>query len=181
MFFVARRCYHFGYSKPNPLPINKLVADFRSDTVTRMSKQMKQAMFDNENYGDDVYDEDFIVKELETKAAKLCNKERALFCASGTMTNQLGLRSQLGALTSLICDSRAHIYQYEAGGVAYHSQAQCRPIKPSLSNGYKTISPEEIEAAIIKPDVHCAVTKGISLENTILGVAVPLSQIWSVK
>lgn len=139
---------------------------------------MKKAMFENENYGDDVYEEDFIVKELEEKVAKLCNKERALFCASGTMTNQLGLRSQLGPLQSLISDSRAHIYQYEAGGVAYHSQAQITPMVPSLSQGYKTISPSEIESAILKSDVHRAVTAGVSLENTLLGTPIPLSHIW---
>ena len=176
----AFRSYHFGYSTPNPLPVNQLVADFRSDTVTRMEPKMKEAMFANDNYGDDVYDEDFVVKELEDYVAKKCNKDRALFCVSGTMTNQLALRAQLNALQSLICDSRAHIYEYEAGGVAYHSQAQCRAINPQMSNGHKTISADEVRSSILKHDVHRAVTAGVSLENTLWGLTIPLEHIWFV-
>jgi threonine aldolase len=174
---VARRSVQYGSSTSDPLPLSQLVADFRSDTVTRIAPGMKQAMFENEEYGDDVYEEDMIVRELELRMASLCGKESALFCATGTMTNQLALRAQLGPLQSLLCDSRAHIYEYEAGGVAYHSQAQCRPIVPTLLLGHRTISAHEVEGAILKADVHHAVTAGVSLENTLWGTVVPLHHI----
>merc|ERR1712137_241965 len=131
--------------------------DFRSDTVTRVERAMKEAMLDCENYGDDVYDEDMTVKELERRVAELCGKEKALFCPTGTMTNQLALRAQLGALQSLICDSRAHIYSYEAGGVAYHCQAQVMPITPALQDGHRSLTPQEIEAALFFEDIHRSV------------------------
>ena len=161
------------------MPIDKLVADFRSDTVTRISPAMKQVMFSNENYGDDVYDEDIIVKELESRVATLCNKENALFCVSGTMSNQLGLRAQLGALQSLICDSRAHIYEYEAGGVSYHSQAQVRPIV--AEEDQITITAKQVEENIVTKDVHCAVSAGVALENTIWGKVLDINEIKKIK
>ena len=94
------------------------------------------------------------------------------------MTNQLALRAQLGALQSLICDSRAHIYNYEAGGVAYHCQAELRPVKAALRDGHRSITAEEVEAAILHMDVHRPVTAGVSLENTLAGSVISLEDIW---
>ena len=172
----ASRFYRFGYTTPDPFPIAQLIADFRSDTVTRPTEEMKKAMFDCEDYGDNVYDEDVAVIELENKLAKLADKEAGLFCASGTMANQIALRCQLGSLESLIVDKRAHIFRYEAGGVAYHSQAQVVPLQGGL-HGKTTISPETITENIFGFDVHNAVTKGVALENTIQGLVIPLKEI----
>ena len=117
---IQTRNYQFGYSKPTPYPVDKLLSDFRSDTVTRPTEGMLKAILEAKDIGDNVFDEDLVVRRLEERMADLCGKEEALFCASGTMTNQLGIRSQLKSLESLICDHLAHIYVHEAGGVAYH-------------------------------------------------------------
>lgn len=87
--------------------------DFRSDTVTLPSKQMLEKML-SAKLGDDVFQEDIETNEFEEKVAKLTGKESALFCVSGTLSNQLALRSWLrGALEGVVLDKRSHIYKYE--------------------------------------------------------------------
>lgn len=95
---------------PSPL-------DFRSDTVTRPTAAMREAMLGAE-VGDDVYGEDPTVKRLEAMVADLLGKEDSLFVPTGTMANAIGVRlnSQPGA--EIIIDSRAHIYNYECAGAS---------------------------------------------------------------
>ena len=96
-----------------------MVADFRSDTVTVPTLEMRQAML-SAPVGDDVMGDDPSVIQLESFVAQITNKEAAVFLPTGTMSNQIALRCQLGPMTSLLCDSRSHIYQHECGGVAFH-------------------------------------------------------------
>ncbi len=101
--------------------------DFRSDTVTKPTPGMLNAMMQAE-VGDDVFGTDPTVNALEAKAAKLFGHEAALYCPSGTMTNQIALQVHCGRLDEIICDYTAHIYQYETGGYAYNGGLAIKPI-----------------------------------------------------
>jgi threonine aldolase len=98
-----------------------------SDTVTKPTKEMLEYMMAAE-VGDDVFGEDPTINKLEEKAASLFGKEAALFCPSGTMTNQLAIKINTLPLEEVICDNTAHIYQYEAGAYAFHSGVAVNPI-----------------------------------------------------
>ena len=89
-----------------------MTIDLRSDTVTRPGKAMLDAMF-SAGIGDDVFGEDPTVNELETHTATLFGKEAGLFCPSGTMSNQLAIKSQSVHGQEIICDQQAHVYLYE--------------------------------------------------------------------
>jgi len=91
-----------------------------SDTVTKPSKSMLEAMF-SATVGDDVFGEDPSINELQSYASQLFNKEAALFCPSGTMTNQIAINVHTRPLDEVICDSYSHIYQYEVGGYSFNS------------------------------------------------------------
>lgn len=99
------------------------IIDLRSDTVTKPTKEMLQSMVKAE-VGDDVFGEDPTVNELEEYAAHLFAKEAALFCPSGTMSNQIAIRIHTQPGDEVICDIHSHIYQYETGGMAVHSGIQ---------------------------------------------------------
>ena len=99
--------------------------DLRSDTVTRPSKGMLDAMM-SASVGDDVFREDPTIIMLEEKTAKLFGKEAALFCPSGTMTNQIAIKTHTQPGDELICDMNAHIYAHEGGGIAFNSGVQVR-------------------------------------------------------
>merc|ERR1712023_527004 len=90
------------------------IADFRSDTVTKPPKEMLRRAIEVE-MDDDVYQGDANVQRLERRVADMCRKEAALFCVSGTMTNQLALRSVMHPMESVLVDSRSHLYLYEVG------------------------------------------------------------------
>jgi len=136
--------------------------DLRSDTFTLPSKAMKEAMI-NAKVGDDVWGEDPTVKELEEKMANLFGKEAALFCPSGTMTNQIALKILTQPQDDIICDVRSHIYQYEGGGIAYNSFCSVR-----LLHGEKGIlTPKMIEEVIMPDDIHFPRTRVVALENTV--------------
>jgi threonine aldolase len=94
--------------------------DLRSDTVTKPSKDMLEAMF-IAKVGDDVFGEDPTINLLEEKIAALFNQEAALFCASGTMANQIAVKAHTQPMDEIILDKTAHIYYYETAGFAYHS------------------------------------------------------------
>lgn len=117
-----------------------------SDTVTKPSPEMLQAMFQAE-VGDDVFREDPSVNALEEKAAAMFGKEAALFCPSGTMTNQIAIKVHTNALDEVICDHYSHVYQYETGGYAFNSGVAMNLL--TGENG--KITAAQIEAAI-KPD-----------------------------
>jgi threonine aldolase len=102
-----------------------MIIDLRSDTVTKPSKGMLDAMF-NAEVGDDVFGEEPTVNALEEKAAKLFGKEAALFCPSGTMTNQVAIKIHTQPGDEVLCDTTAHIYNYEGGGISFNSGAQAK-------------------------------------------------------
>ncbi|MFM8362964.1 MAG: threonine aldolase family protein, partial [Haliscomenobacter sp.] len=99
-----------------------------SDTVTKPTPEMREAMF-RAQVGDDVFREDPTVNALEEKAAVLFGKEAALYCPSGTMTNQIALKVHTQPLDEVICDENSHIYQYEVGGYAFNSAIGVNLIK----------------------------------------------------
>jgi len=95
--------------------------DLRSDTVTKPTQAMKEAMFQAE-VGDDVFSEDPSINRLEEKAAGMFGMEAGIFCPSGTMTNQIALHINTETLDEVICDKNAHIYENEVGGYAFNSR-----------------------------------------------------------
>ena len=99
--------------------------DLRSDTVTRPSPDMLKFMF-NAKVGDDVFNEDPTIHELEAKAAAIFGKEAGLFCPSGTMTNQAAIKAHTQPGDEVMCDVTAHIYNYEGGGLAFNSGVQAK-------------------------------------------------------
>jgi threonine aldolase len=136
--------------------------DFRSDTVTKPSPAMLEAMM-NAKVGDDVFGEDPSINELEKKAADMFGMEAALFCPSGTMTNQIAIKCHTQPGDEIICDKLSHIYQYEGGGIAFNSGCSVNLIDGD--NG--RVTAEQVEASINnKNDTHKAFSKLVSLENT---------------
>lgn len=133
-----------------------------SDTVTKPTKGMLAAMF-NAQVGDDVFKEDPSINELESKVAKLFNKEAALFFPSGTMANQTAIKLHTQPGEQLICDKYAHIYNYEGGGVSFNSGVSCK-----LIDGHRgMMTADQVEAAINPPDFyHSPLTTLVSIENT---------------
>ncbi|CAH7690616.1 pyridoxal phosphate-dependent transferase [Phakopsora pachyrhizi] len=166
-----------GYSEPisNEKKMESIARDFRSDTVTAPTKEMFEFM-KGASIGDDVYGEDKTTADFQEKIAKLTGKEAALFCVSGTMTNQLAIRTWLTQPPhSVLCDSRAHIHNYEAGGIAFHSQATTIPVIPSNTH---TLTLEDVEQALVlSDDIHFAPTKLVCLENTIRGLVHPQDEV----
>ncbi|MCF7826432.1 MAG: low-specificity L-threonine aldolase [Candidatus Marinimicrobia bacterium] len=149
--------------------------DLRSDTVTRPSAEMRRAMHDAE-VGDDVYGEDRLMNELQNRVADMLGKEAGLFVPSGTMSNQLAIRSQTQPGDEVICDSNAHIFNYEGGAPAALSGVQIHP----LMGEFGILDPEQIKTAIRPADHHYANTRMIALENTHTragGVIYPLIKI----
>lgn len=122
---------------------------------------MKEAMF-AAPVGDDVFGEDPSINELERFAAELFGMEGALYCPSGTMTNQIAIKCHTQPGDEVICDVSSHIYQYEGGGIALNSGAQVK-----LINGDRgRITAEQVQDSINADDVHKARTSLVSLENT---------------
>lgn len=135
--------------------------DFRSDTVTKPTPGMLQAMVHAE-VGDDVFREDPSVNLLEKKMADLFGMESGLFCASGTMSNQVAITSHTRPGDEVICEQEAHIYIYEGGGIAFNAGCQVKP----LSGDRGRISAEQVLHSINSKDVHKARTSLVCLENT---------------
>ena len=134
--------------------------DFRSDTVTRPTKEMRQAMA-TAIVGDDVYQDDPTIKELEDLAAKMTGKEASLFVTSGTMGNQLSIYTQTARGDEIIVGKSAHIKNYEVGasaviiGVSYHLIQEIDGMMPL----------EKIEKGIRGNDIHFPNTSLICVEN----------------
>ena len=139
-----------------------MLIDYRSDTVTRPTPAMKEAMH-AAAVGDDVFGEDPSVNSLEEKAARMFGMEAGLFCPSGTMTNQIAIKVHTVPGDEVVCDCTAHIYQYEGGGIAANSGASVK-----LLNGYRGLITAEMVAEGINSfdDVHKARTSLVALENT---------------
>jgi threonine aldolase len=135
--------------------------DLRSDTVTKPSAAMREAMA-SADVGDDVFGEDPTVNRLQEVAARLLGKEAALFVPSGTMANQLAVRLHTQPGDEMIVETGAHVVRYESGAAAALSGVQtCW-----LSGTRGILQPEQIEKAIRPADYHNPPTALISLENT---------------
>jgi threonine aldolase len=132
-----------------------------SDTVTLPSKAMMEAM-QNANLGDDVFGADPSVNELQNYAADLFGMEAALFCPSGTMTNQIAIKVHTQALDEMICDHYSHVYQYESSGFAFNSGISVNLIQGK--NG--KITAEQIEPVIKEDYDWLPKSSLVVLENT---------------
>jgi threonine aldolase len=147
--------------KKNKMNSKAPLINLISDTITQPTPGMLEAMM-SAKVGDDVFGEDPTVNALESKAAQMFGKEAALFCPSGTMTNQLAIKTHTQPMDEVICEEKSHIYQSEVGGYAFHSG-----IAVSLIKGQDgIINAEQIEAAIKPHYDWLPRTTLVSLENT---------------
>lgn len=137
------------------------IIDLRSDTVTRPSPAMLAAMF-AAPVGDDVYEEDPTVRQLEEMTAARFGLEAGLFCPSGTMTNQIAIKAHTEPLSEVICEQTAHVYLWEVGGIAFHSAASVA----LLVGDRGRLTAAQVEAAIRPENVHYPSTRLVCLENT---------------
>lgn len=140
-----------------------MVIDLRSDTVTRPTPGMLEAMWKAE-VGDDVFGEDPTVKKLEEKAAQLLGMDAGVYCPSGTMTNQIGIKVLTQPYDEVICYKGAHIYKYEGGGLAGNSNVSVR----LLHGDRGRITVDEVAANINSSDSHYPNTAVVALENTVV-------------
>ena len=138
-----------------------MIIDFRSDTVTKPSAAMLEAMM-KAKVGDDVFGEDPSINELENMGASMFGMEAALFCPSGTMTNQIAIKCHTQPGDEVICDESSHIYQYEGGGIAFNSGASVKLIQ----GNYGRITAQQVKAVIQPDDAHRAHSSLVALENT---------------
>ncbi len=136
--------------------------DLRSDTVTRPTPGMLEAMLGAE-VGDDVFREDPSVNALEERLAALFGKEAGLFCPSGTMTNQLAIRMHTEPGCEVICHREAHVYKYEGGGIAVNSHCSVK-----LTEGNRgRLTAGDVQQSINNPnDVHLPLSRLVCLEDT---------------
>lgn len=139
-----------------------MIADLRSDTVTRPGKEMLDFMF-SARVGDMVLEEDPMVNELEDYTAGLFNKEAGLFCPSGTMTNQIAIKLHTQPGDDVICSRLAHIYLYEGGGIGFNSGASVTLI--DTPDGRFGVS--DVINSVQPDDPHRPRTSLVSLENTV--------------
>ncbi len=136
--------------------------DLRSDTVTKPSAEMLDMMI-KASVGDDVFGEDPTVNELEKHAADLFGKEAALYCSSGTQTNQIAINVHVKPGGEVICHKESHVYKYEGGGIARNSGASVR----LLDGNRGRISADDVKNWINpENDVHFPLTQLVSIEDT---------------
>jgi threonine aldolase len=138
------------------------IIDLRSDTVTKPTPEMREAMAKAE-VGDDVYGEDPSINLLQENAAKMLGKEAGLFVPSGTMGNLISVLSHCGRGDEVILGNKAHIFLYEAGGISALGGVHSRQL-PNQDDGCLLL--EDIEAGIRHGDPHEPITRLIALENT---------------
>lgn len=138
-----------------------MIIDLRSDTLTVPSAPMLEAMF-SAPVGDDVFEEDPSINALEKMAANLFNKEAALYCPSGTMSNQIAIKCHTQPGDEVICEKTSHVYLYEGGGIARNAGAQVKLIEGDKGK----ITATQVAASINPPEVYLTRTKLVSLENT---------------
>ncbi|TPX07061.1 uncharacterized protein E0L32_011049 [Thyridium curvatum] len=153
--------------------------DLRSD-VTTIPTQSMLAAIQSCTHQDDVYQEDSITSNLESNVAHLVGKEAGLFVLSGTMGNQLSLRSLLTQPPyGVLCDRRSHILNNEAGAISSLTGAQVQPV--TASNGIHLTLEDVKKEVVLGDDIHSCPTRVISLENTLNGMIMPLSEIESIS
>ena len=159
--------------------MNQKPIDLRSDTVTKPSKAMRQAIAEAE-VGDDVFEDDPTVKKLEEMVAELLGKEKALFVPSGTMANEVAIKSQTKPGDEVILEEDSHIYNYEVGAPSVLCGVQLNPLKGE--RGVLTI--QQILDHIRPEDIHVPQTTLICLENThnrAGGTIYPLEEIKKIR
>lgn len=139
-----------------------MIIDLRSDTVTKPTQGMLDAMM-SAKVGDDVYKEDLTVNALEQRLAEMFGMDEALFFPTGTMANQTALKLHTNPGEQVICDKYAHIYNYEGGGASFNSGISCH-----LIDGHRGMfTAKQAEAAINPPEFyHSPLTSLIEIENT---------------
>lgn len=173
--------------------------DFASDTLTRPTFGMVTAMVEACGYtmdgaardavmvGDDVKGEDPAINALQVRLAEMCGKEAGLFVASGTMSNQIGLRCHVTQLAAekdvvfqrIICDARAHIAEHEFGGAAFNSGTPLKTI--DVPDGEFLTADRVSQALFLGNDLHTACTTVVALENTIGGDVMPVEEVARVS
>ena len=137
-------------------------SDFRSDTVTAPSEEMRAAIASTD-VGDDVLDGDPAVRRLEEAAASWLGKERALFVPSGTMANQIAINVHVSPGDEVVCHRLSHIYNYEGGGIARNSGASVRLVQEPRGR-----MPAEVIRSEVNPaDSHFARTALVCVEDTV--------------
>lgn len=156
--------------------------DFRSDTTTTPTESMLNAII-NTTLLDDVTMEDPTTNALEAQIAQMTSHEAALLVMSGTMGNQIALKTHLslcpGPPFSILTDHRSHIYRYEAGAISNLAGAMLITVRPS--NGHHLTLSDIETHCVISSDVHACPTKIISLENTLNGTVMPLSEVRAIS
>jgi threonine aldolase len=158
LFSMSRLCLFHGNFLHPPF----MLIDVRSDTVTRPTPEMLDAMM-RADAGDDVFEENQTVLELENKVAALFGMEAALFFPSGTMANQTAIKAHTQPLDEVICDKLSHIYNYETGAWAMISGVSMR-----CTNGpYGVMTPEEVEKLILPDFDWYPNTRLVCVENTV--------------
>lgn len=135
--------------------------DYRSDTFTKPTPAMLEAMFSAE-VGDDVFHEDPTVNRLEKMMADLFGMEAGLFCSSGTMTNQIAIKVHTQPGNEVICDKLSHVYIYECGGIAFNSGCQVKTIEGNRGR----VTALQVKDVINPIDIHKAPSQLVCLENT---------------
>ncbi|HEX8278401.1 MAG TPA: GntG family PLP-dependent aldolase [Segetibacter sp.] len=135
--------------------------DYRSDTFTKPTGAMLEAMFKAE-VGDDVYGEDPTINKLEALSAGMFGMEAAVFCPSGTMTNQIAIKCHTQPGEEVICEQFSHVYIYEGGGISFNSGCSVRP----LAGERGLLTAAHVKEAINPDDIHKPRTRVVSLENT---------------
>ncbi len=153
------------------------MTDFRSDTVTRPTAAMRDAMARAE-VGDDVFGDDPTINQLQAQAAQLLGFEDALFATSGTQTNLLGLLAHCERGEEAIVGQQWHTYKWEAGGMAVLGSIQPQPLENEADG---TIALSAIEAAIKPDDSHFAITRLVVMENTTGGKVLPMDYLREVR
>jgi threonine aldolase len=135
--------------------------DLRSDTITKPTPAMREAMAAAE-VGDDVFGEDPTVRELEAETAALLGKDAALFTVSGTMANQLAVRTHTESGDEIVVESQGHLYYYEGGGPAALSGVTCR----CLQGERGVFTGSDVESVLRPPDSHFPRSRLVCIENT---------------
>lgn len=138
-----------------------MTIDLRSDTVTQPTPSMREAMM-RAPVGDDVFGEDPSINALEARIAKFFGKEAALFMPTATMANQVAIKTLTRPMDEVICDRSSHVYNYEVGGIAFHSGCSIR-----CTDGERGVFGADDVLQNINPvDVHKTITSLVCLENT---------------
>lgn len=145
---------------PTIFPLMKII-DMRSDTVTKPSAEMRQAIATAE-VGDDVFGDDPTVQELEKFVASLFEREASLYVPSGTMANQICLKAHTQPGWELLCDRECHMVNYEVAGPAVHAGL----LVNLLTTERGMVTAEMVRANIRPKNLHCPETKIVALENT---------------